>query len=233
MPSPTNEIEITLIEGADRVLNGMSDIASKKALEYLQKMGVKIKLGVMVTHFDGERLQLNDGTALHCHKVVWAAGVTGDPLEGIPTEAIARGRRLRVNRFNQVQGFDDLFAIGDIALMEEEGYPQGHPQLAQPAIQQGRNLARNLARLRRGKEMLPFHYKDLGAMATIGRNRAVVDLPGIRFQGLFAWFAWLFVHLFQLLGVKNKVFVFFNWVWNYVTYDQPLRLIIRPRDARL
>lgn len=228
----TNEIEITLIEGADRVLNGMSDIASKKALEYLQKMGVKIKLGVMVTHFDGERLQLNDGTALHCHKVVWAAGVTGDPLEGIPTEAIARGRRLHVNRFNQVQGFDDLFAIGDIALMEEEDYPRGHPQLAQPAIQQGRRLARNLAKLPKGQEMLPFHYKDLGSMATVGRNRAVVDLPKLRFQGLLAWFAWLFVHLFQLLGVKNKVSVFFNWVWNYVTYDQPLRLIIRPRDIR-
>lgn len=228
----TGEIEVLLLEGGDRLLSSMSAAASRKALEFLQKMGVKIKLGTMVTQFDGERLLLNDGTELHCRKVIWAAGVTGSPLKGLPPETIVRGKRLRVNRFSQVQGFDNIFAIGDSASMEEEKYPHGHPQLAQAAIQQARHLARNLERTRRGLELLPFSYKDLGAMATIGRNRAVVDLPKFRFQGLLAWFVWLFVHLFQILGVKNRVFVFFNWVWNYVTYDQPLRLIIRPKDNR-
>lgn len=228
----TGEIEVLLLEGGDRLLSSMSAAASRKALEFLQKMGVKIKLGTMVTQFDGERLLLNDGTEMHCRKVIWAAGVTGSPLEGLPPETIVRGKRLRVNRFSQVQGFDNIFAIGDSSFMEEEKYPHGHPQLAQAAIQQARHLARNLERTRRGLELLPFSYKDLGAMATIGRNRAVVDLPKFRFQGLLAWFVWLFVHLFQILGVKNRVFVFFNWVWNYVTYDQPLRLIIRPKDNR-
>jgi NADH:ubiquinone reductase (H+-translocating) len=226
------EIEVLLLEGGDRLLSGMSAAASRKALEFLQKMGVKVKLGTMVTQFDGERLLLNDGTQIHCRKVIWAAGITGSPLEGLPPEAMARGKRLRVNRFSQVQGFENIFAIGDGAFMEEEKYPQGHPQLAQAAIQQGRHLALNLERMHRGLDLLPFSYKDLGAMATIGRNRAVVDLPRFRFQGLLAWFVWLFVHLFQILGVKNRVSVFFNWVWNYVTYDQPLRLIIRPKDSR-
>lgn len=228
----TGEIEVLLLEGGDRLLSGMSAVASRKALEFLQKMGVKVIFGAVVTQFDGARLRLNDGTQLHCRKVIWAAGVTGSPLEGLPPETIVRGKRLRVNRFSQVQGFDNIFAIGDSAFMEEEKYPQGHPQLAQAAIQQARHLARNLERTRRGVELLPFSYKDLGAMATIGRNRAVVDLPKFRFQGLLAWFVWLFVHLFQILGVKNRVFVFFNWVWNYATYDQPLRLIIRPKDNR-
>lgn len=228
----TGEIEVLLLEGGDRLLSGMSAVASRKALEFLQKMGVKVIFGAVVTHFDGARLRLNDGTQLHCRKVIWAAGVTGSPLEGLPPETIVRGKRLRVNRFSQVQGFENIFAIGDGAFMEEEKYPHGHPQLAQAAIQQALHLARNLERTQRGSDLVPFSYKDLGAMATIGRNRAVVDLPKFRFQGLLAWFVWLFVHLFQILGVKNRVFVFFNWVWNYVTYDQPLRLIIRPKDNR-
>jgi NADH:ubiquinone reductase (H+-translocating) len=140
-----------------------------------------------------------------------------------------RGNRIKVNRLHQVEGFENIFAIGDIALMTEEKYPNGHPQVAQAAIQQAENLAKNFKALLKNKPLKPFSYKDLGSMATIGRKKAVVDLPWWKTQGALAWFVWLFVHLLQLIGFKNKIFVFLNWVWNYFTYDQSLRLIIRPR----
>jgi NADH:ubiquinone reductase (H+-translocating) len=224
-----DEIDIYLIQSAGELLKGMSPQASAKALQYLTDLGVQVKLDTRVTHYDGEYVQTNTGERIRSRKVIWAAGIVGNRIEGLPPEALAYGGRLRVNRFSQVEGLENVFAIGDIAYMEEEAYPQGHPQVAQVAIQQGNCLADNLRRLAKGQALRPFAYRDLGSMATIGRNRAVVDLPRFRFQGFFAWTVWLFVHLFQILGVKNKVFVFLNWVWNYFTYDQSLRLIIRPR----
>jgi NADH:ubiquinone reductase (H+-translocating) len=224
-----DEIDIYLIQSAGELLKGMSAQASAKALEYLADLGVKVKLDTRVTYYDGEYVETNTGERIRSRKVIWAAGIVGNRIEGLPVEALAFGGRLRVNCFSQVEGLENVFAIGDIAYMEVAAYPQGHPQVAQVAIQQGNRLADNLLRLAKGQELRPFSYRDLGSMATIGRNRAVVDLPRLRFQGFFAWTIWLFVHLFQILGVKNKVFVFLNWVWNYFTYDQSLRLIIRPR----
>ncbi|NUN99686.1 MAG: FAD-dependent oxidoreductase, partial [Saprospiraceae bacterium] len=170
-----------------------------------------------------------DGTTILSKKVIWAAGITGKAPVGLAPECKGPGGRILVDRYSKVQGYDDIFAIGDIAYMTEEAYPDGHPQLAQAAMQQGKNLAENFIRMETGKALKPFTYRDLGSMATVGRNRAVVDLPNLKFQGAFAWLVWLFIHLFSLLGVKNKVFVFLNWLWGYFTYDQSLRLIIRPK----
>ncbi len=227
------EVDIYLVEGAPRVLSAMSEQASAKAQRFLEDLGVKIKLNTFVTDFDGQWIYMNDGSKLRANKVIWAAGVKGAKIEGLPSTCIAPGNRLRVNRFSQVEGYERIFAVGDIAFMTEEDYPKGHPQVAQVAIQQAKQLAENLRRLHQGYPMQPFSYQDKGSMATIGRNLAVVDLPYWRFQGAFAWFVWMFVHLFTLLGVKNKMFVFINWVWNYFTYDQSLRLIIRPKVPKM
>ena len=224
-----SEIDIYLVQSGDCLLKGMSAQASAKALDFLTGLDVKVILHNRVTDFDGEFVHLQDGSRLRARKVIWAAGVTGNAPAGLPAEAVTYGHRLRVDRHCQVEGADRIFAIGDIAYMEEEAYPQGHPQVAQVAIQQARHLGLYFQNRLRGSTTSPFQYRDKGAMATIGRNRAVVDLPGIRFQGAFAWLIWLFVHLFSLLGAKNKLFVFINWIWNYLTYDQALRLIIRPR----
>jgi NADH dehydrogenase len=173
---------------------------------------------------------MSDETQIRTDKVIWAAGITGNKISGLPNEVMTYGQRLKVNRYNQVEGFEDIFAIGDIAYMEEDAYPKGHPQVAQVALQQAKLLAKNLKNISKGKTKQAFSYKDLGSMATIGRNRAVVDLPGFKFQGAFAWLIWLFVHLFQILGVKNKVFVFFNWVWNYFTMTSPYDLSYGPES---
>ncbi len=227
----TDEIDIHLVEGADRLLLGMSEEAAQKAQEFLEGLDVKVQLNAMVTGFDGQHATLSDDSKIPAHKLIWAAGVACNKMPGLPEEALAKGNRLAVDRFNQVKGTQDIFAIGDIAFMEEPDYPKGHPQVAQAAMQHAKHLGKNFKKLSKGKEMAPFSYKDLGSMATIGRNRAVADLPGFKFQGAFAWLIWLFVHLFQILGAKNKVFIFVNWVWNYLTYDQSLRLIIRPKEG--
>lgn len=223
------EIDIHLVEGLDRVLPAMSEQASAKAQEFLEKLGVEVKLNALVTEYDGKVVRMNDGTELRSNKMIWAAGVKGSIIEGLPEDAIAKGSRIKVNRYNQVEGYDNIFAIGDVAYMEEEAFPKGQPQVAQVAIQHGRHLFKNLKRLNRNQPMEQFSYNDKGSMATVGRNKAVVDLPFWRFQGAFAWLVWMFVHLFSLVGVRNKLIVFINWVWNYFTYDQALRLIIRPR----
>lgn len=226
------EMDIILIEGSPQLLTGMSDESSAEALKFLNNLGVQVKLNAMVTGYDGEWLEMSDGSRIRSKKVIWAAGVIGNTVEGLPESSLARGNRIRVDRYNQVTGTEGIFAIGDIAYMEEEAYPKGHPQVAQVAIQQGRSLAANLLASPGPEKWKPFKYKDLGSMATVGRNRAVADLPFFRTQGAFAWLIWLLVHLFQLIGFKNRVFVFINWVWNYLTYDQSLRLIIRPRNPR-
>ena len=186
--------------------------------------------GVRITDFDGKYAYTQSGEKIRTNNVVWAAGIKGNSIEGFPKEVYASGNRLKVNAFNQVDGLPNIFAVGDIALMNgDPKFPNGHPQVAQPAIQQGELLAKNLLRILRKEEPLGFRYKDLGSMATVGRHLAVVDLPFWKFQGAFAWYVWMFVHLMAILGIKNKVMVFINWLWNYVTYDQSLRLIIKPK----
>lgn len=222
-------MQVHLLEGSPKVLNGMSEAASRKAKEYLVQLGVDVRLNARVKDYDGTTVFLEDGTSIHTDTLVWAAGVTGNRIEGLDPAAIAKANRIKVDRFNRVEGYKNIFAIGDIAWMTEENYPNGHPQVAQVAIQEGKLLAKNLKAESEGKPVKAFHYKDLGSMATIGRNKAVADLPKFKFQGFFAWLVWMFVHLMSIVGIKNRLIIFINWVWNYVTYDQSLRLIIKPK----
>lgn len=226
-----DEMNIHLIEGNGELLGTMSDEASAKSIEYLREMGVEVITNARVTNYDGNQITLNDGRKLFSRKVIWAAGITGTVLEGLPKEVYVKGNRIFVNTFNQVKGFTYIYALGDIAYMEEGEY-KGHPQVAQPAIQQAKCLAKNLNNAALGKEMKPFHYRDLGSLATIGRNKAVADLPFIKTQGFLAWILWIVVHLKSILGVKNQIFVLLNWIWSYVTLDQSLRVIIRPKVKR-
>ncbi len=222
------EIDIHLVHGNPKLLNTMSPQASEAAERFLRELGVTLWMDKVVKDYDGKIVTIEDGTQIRADKVIWAAGIIGNRLEGMPAEAITRGNRLVVDEFNRLKVSEHIFAIGDIAFQTEEKFPQGHPQVAQVALQQAKRLAQNLIRQTKSQSMQPFSYRDLGSMATIGRHRAVVDLPFWRFQGAFAWFVWLFIHLFAILGTKNKVFIFLNWVWNYLTYDQSLRLVIRP-----
>lgn len=226
-----NLMKITLVEGDPKVLGNMSENASKKSLLYLQKMGVDVMLSTRVTDFDGEYISFADGSKHRTKLVIWAAGISGVVPPGIPDELIGRGKRIFVDEYNRVKGYEDVFAIGDIALMIDNKNPNGHPQVAQVAIQQGKNVARNFVAISKNEKLKPFRYIDRGSMATIGRNRAVADLAFVKFGGFFAWMAWMFVHLMAILGVKNRLLIFINWMWNYITYDQSLRLILKAGDS--
>jgi NADH dehydrogenase len=223
-----SEMDIYLVQGDTKVLSTFSEKASIKARNYLEELGVNVLTGVRVTQYDGNEVTLSDGRKLHTRKVIWTAGITGKRFEGIPEACYTRDNRLKVNQFNQVEGTNNVYAIGDAAYMEEAEY-KGHPQVAQPALQQGARLAKNLNGAVKGKAMIPFHYRDLGSMATIGRHKAVAEFPFWKTQGYFAWILWLGVHLIQILGVKNKFFIFINWVWSYFTMDQSLRIMVRHR----
>ncbi|MEO1013156.1 MAG: NAD(P)/FAD-dependent oxidoreductase [Bacteroidota bacterium] len=223
------EMQIHLFEGADRVLPPMSSTASKKAATFLEELGVHIHTRTLVKAYDGRTMTLQDGKTMDTHNFIWTAGVTGAAIAGLDASSLmARQNRFKVNAYNQVVGYPDIFAIGDIAHMETPDYPNGHPQVAQPAIQQGRLLAKNLKNLIQSKPMQAFRYKDKGTMATVGRNKAVVDLAKVQFGGFFAWFIWMFVHLMALVGFRNRVIVFFNWAYNYINFDKAARLIVRP-----
>jgi NADH dehydrogenase len=225
----TRRAQINLVQAGDRLLPAMSEVASRKAEKFLEELGVNVWKNIRVTDYDGKRITTNTNTVFDTETLVWAAGVKAVSLKGLDgANYLSRGNRLRVNEFHQVEGFEDIFAIGDVAQMETEAFPHGHPMMAQPAMQQGRNLGDNLVRLVEGKPMKPFVYKDKGSMATVGRNKAVVDLPKFKFQGVFAWFVWMFVHLYFLIGFRNRVVVFINWVYNYIRFDREARLIIRP-----
>lgn len=226
-------MQINIIESGGELLGPMSENAQRKSKDYLEQLGVNVRLNCRVTDFDGKYVYLNDGMTIRTNNLVWAAGVKANGVEGINPAVLARGGRMKVNRFNQVEGYENIFAVGDVAFMIEEKYPMGHPQVAQPAIQQGKLLAKNLKSLLRGNPLKEFVYKDLGSMATVGRNLAVVDLPFWHFQGFFAWLTWMFVHLMSIVGVKNRVLIFVNWLWNYVTDDQSLRLIIRAKAPKV
>ena len=223
------KMEINLIQSGDRILNTMSENASEKAEKFLLDLGVSVWKNVRVTGYDGRIITTNSDLIFDSATVIWTAGVQGALVNGLSAESlIARADRIKVNAFNQVVGYDNIFAIGDIACMVSEDFPQGHPMMAQPAIQHGRQLAANIINLVAKKPLKPFVYKDKGSMATIGRNKAVVDLPHYKFSGVFAWFVWMFVHLLSLIGFKNKAVVFLNWVYNYIRFDREARLIIRP-----
>lgn len=225
-------MQIYLVESGAELLGPMSKNAQVKSKEYLEQLGVNVMLGCRVSDFDGQYAYFNDGSKIRTNNLVWAAGVKANSIDGINPAIIMRGGRMKVNSYNQVDGYENIFALGDVALMTEEKFPNGHPQVAQPAIQQGKLLAKNLVNLIRGNELKLFVYRDLGSMATVGRNLAVVDLPFWKFQGFFAWLTWMFVHLMAIVGVKNKLLIFINWLWNYVTYDQSLRLIIRAKSPK-
>ncbi len=223
-----SEIDIYLVQSGGELLQGMSKKSSAKALQFLQKIGVEVLLNTRVTEVKDEFVITDTNKKIRARKVIWAAGITCKTIEGIRSECYCRGNRLAVERNHLIKGYDNIYALGDLAFMEEEKYPNGHPQVAQVAIQQ----ANSLAKIFLGKSDKPFSYKDLGSMATIGRNKAVVDLPSFSFTGFFAWITWLIVHLASLIGVKNRFLVLFNWMWNYITYDQSLRLIIRTKNKK-
>jgi NADH dehydrogenase len=223
------DMHIHLLEGAKRVLPPMSEEASVKAERFLKKLGVKVHCNTFVKNYDGKQVVTNSDLVLQSETLIWAAGVTGAPIQGLQANSLLeKANRYKVNRFNQIEGYDAIFAVGDIACMSTDTYPNGHPQVAQPAIQQGKLLGKNILRLIQNKPMQPFSYSDKGSMATIGRNKAVVDLKHVKFGGFFAWFVWMFIHLMSLVGFRNRVIVFFNWTYNYINFDKAARLIIRP-----
>ncbi|MBD3863927.1 NAD(P)/FAD-dependent oxidoreductase [Olleya marilimosa] len=225
----TRLAQINLIQSGDKILKEMSPQASQKAEDFLEKLGVHVWKNVRVTGYDGKTVTTNSELTFDAATVVWAAGVKGAAIKGLDSDQfVSRGNRIMVNEFNQVKGLNNVFAVGDVAQMETESTPHGHPMMAQPAIQQGRLLGDNLLRMLENKPMKPFVYNDKGSMATVGRNKAVVDLPNFKFQGVFAWFVWMFVHLFFLIGFRNRMVVFINWVYNYIRFDREARLIIRP-----
>lgn len=223
------EMHVHLLEGANRVLPPMSEKSSKNAKKYLEDLGVEISLNTFVEDYKNKTVMTNDGKQFFTETFIWSAGVTGSPIDGFKGETfMEKGNRYSVNQFNQVGGYKNIFAIGDIALMKTSKYPNGHPMVAQPAIQQGKHLAKNILRSIDSENMESFNYFDKGTMATIGRNRAVVDLKNIKFGGFLAWYVWMFVHLWFLIGFKNRLITFLNWVYNYINYDRAERLIIRP-----
>jgi NADH:ubiquinone reductase (H+-translocating) len=223
-----SKLSIYLIEGSGRVLGSMSEKSSKNALAYIEKLGVKTWLNTIVANYDGTVLTTQDGRTINTKLLIWAAGIKGNRVAGIGG-TIAKGNRIEVDRYCNVIGTKDVFAIGDVAYMVEENYPNGHPQVAPTAMQQAQLLAQNFIAQNSGKGIKQFSYRDKGSMATIGRNLAVVDVPKPKWhiKGFLAWLIWMGLHLMLILGVKNRFFVFLNWLYNYITYDQNLRLIFK------
>lgn len=222
------QMRIILFEAAPKLLGPMSEEASEHALKYLKEFGVEVYLNSMVDEYDGKVLKTKDGEVLRTNTVIWTAGVKGAFPDGFPKNCVAPAHRLKVDQFNRLEGFANIYALGDAAAMVEEGLPKGHPMLATVALQQARNLAQNLVKQSENKSPKPFEYRDKGTMATIGRNRAVVDLPRWKFQGRLAWFVWIFVHIFSLIGFRNKLAALWDWAYNFFTYDRAVQLIITP-----
>ena len=221
-----DDLEIILVSSTEKPLAVMSEESQEKSEQYLKDLGVRFISNDRVTDYDGDRVYLSSGNIIPSNNVIWAAGVTGNIIEGL-TENSIKNNRYIVDRYNKIVGFDDIYAIGDIAYMETPKYPNGHPQVANVAINQGKNLAKNFLK-KSENEWQPYEYDDKGSMATIGKHRAVVDLPKFKFQGIFAWYFWMFLHLMLILSVRNKLAIFFNWMWSYINRDSSLRLIISP-----
>ena len=221
-----DDLEIILVSSTEKSLAVMSEESQEKSEKYLKDLGVRFISNDRVTDYDGDRVYLSSGNIIPSNNVIWAAGVTGNIIEGL-TENSIKNNRYIVDRYNKIVGFDDIYAIGDIAYMETPKYPNGHPQVANVAINQGKNLAKNFLK-KSENDWQPYEYDDKGSMATIGKHRAVVDLPKFKFQGIFAWYFWMFLHLMLILSVRNKLAIFFNWMWSYINRDSSLRLIIIP-----
>src|SRR5690606_7456167 len=220
------DMTVYLVEGLPRVLNALSPQASEKAELYLRELGVRVLLNEQVTAYNGEEIHFASGKHIKTRTVLWSAGVKGEIPEGIDPQVIARGNRIQTDEECRVLGMQDVFAIGDVSAIITEDTPRGHPGVAPVAQQQGKLLAKNIVRMLHGQPTEKFNYFDKGSMATIGRNKAVVDIGKIRFQGFFAWWVWMFVHLMSLVGFRNRVVTFINWVINYVTFNAGIRLII-------
>lgn len=223
-------MNIYLLEGGDKLLGGMSQQSADDALKYLKRLGVEVRLKALVKDYDGDQVFLADGTTIPSNMMIWAAGIKGNVPEGVDKELVVRGNRIKVDRQNRMEGSKDIYVLGDLAYMETPKYPKGHPQVASVAIQQADILADNLKRIeRKSTKCWDYEYHDKGSMATVGRNLAVVDIPSpkVHLRGIFAWLIWMGLHLFLILGVKNRLFVFLNWVFNYITYDQNLRLVFK------
>ena len=227
-------MNIYLIEAGPRLLGAMSQETSEQVKKFLQRMGVNVLLNKMVTDYTDHRVQLKDGTQIPTRTFIWVSGVAAESVGNLPEAHIGRGGRIIVDKYNRVEGLDGVYAIGDQCIMPEGDpkWPGGHPQLAQVAIQQGQLLARNLKATLKGKPLKGFRYKNLGTMATVGRNRAVAEFSSMKMAGFFAWLMWLIVHLRSILGIRNKTVVLFNWIWNYFSYAQSLRLIVYARKAK-
>lgn len=232
-------MHIYLIEAGDRLLAGMSQDSSKKAYDFLKSMGVDIQFGKMVTDYRDHKVIMKDGTEIPTRTFLWVSGIRANAMPGISEDHLGRGFRFKVDQFNRIPGLNDVFAIGDQCLQTTDpAYPNGHPQVAQVAIQQAKNLAKNIKRINEGhaddNSLTPFKYNNLGSMATIGRNKAVVEIGKFHIQGFFAWILWLVVHLRSILGVKNKMMVLLNWLWKYVSYNDSIRMITyatKPREV--
>lgn len=221
-------MHIYLLEAAPGLLNGMHAKSGITVLKYLNNLGVEVQTDTAVKDYDGETVTLSNGKTISSRILIWAAGVKGISIPGIAVNAVAANNRLFVDGYNKVKDLQNVYAIGDIALMQDVKYEKGHPQVAQVAIQQAVLLARNLEKAESGKLQIPFTYNDKGSMATVGRNLAVAEIGKLKLKGFFAWLIWMMVHLMSIIGIKNRLFVLINWVWQYITYDQSLRLIINP-----
>ncbi|GAB3361965.1 NAD(P)/FAD-dependent oxidoreductase [Arachidicoccus ginsenosidivorans] len=223
-----SNLGINLIEGSPSTLSSMSEQSQKNSRRYLEEMGIKIQTNIHVTDYDGEVVTLENGTKIRSKTLIWAAGVIGNVPVGIPKECITRGNRLIVNEYHQVKGLDDVYAIGDISYLETKDWPKGQPQLAHVANKQAAHLSENFEAILKGRTPTVFTYKNPGTMATIGKRKAVVDLPKLHFHGRLAWLIWMFLHLMLILGVRNKLLVFINWMISYFTNDSTLRIILLP-----
>jgi NADH dehydrogenase len=221
-----DSIRITLVEGLDRLLPAMSEYSGRMSNKYLKKLGVEVKLGKMVNSYDGETIEFKDETTQNCNMLIWAAGVKGNLINGFTDDQIEKGQLL-VDEFNRVAVSENVFAIGDIAFQKDKNYEKGLPMLAQVAIQQGNHLGKNFTNIINGNPLEPFRFKNKGVMATVGRNKAVVELSGkIKFGGFLGWLSWILVHLFQILGFRRKLVVMGHWIYSYFTYDKGNRIII-------
>jgi NADH dehydrogenase len=230
-----SKMQIILLEGGDKTLAGMSEKSSEDSQKYLEKLGVQVMTGGLLKSYNGATITLTDNRQIPSATVIWAAGIKGNLVEGIDNTIVVRGNRVKVDRFNKVEGMTNVYALGDLAYMETASYPQGHPQVANVAVGQAKNLADNLLKKKAGDNKLEeYEYQDKGSMATVGRNLAVVDIPTRRqsgaklhFNGFIAWFIWMALHLYLLVGLKNRIQVFINWIFKYFTADQSLRLIFK------
>lgn len=227
-----SNLNVFLIEGSAHTLNVMSDLAKTASRKYLEDLGVKVITEMYVTDYDGETVTLKSGEQIKTKNLIWAAGVTGNILNGLPTEVLTRGNRIMVNRYNQVEGLDGVYALGDIAFMKTPKYEFGHPQLANVALNQAGVLAQNFKNILKGKPLKEFEYHDKGSMATVGKRKAIVDLPKFSFKGRIAWFFWMFLHLMLILSVKNKLTIFVNWMMSYFYNDSTLRVILNPKNKK-